>query len=140
MLLVGIGRRFWFEHVVPRIAPEPDGLESSTATLRAMPRELDARDASSVEEDAVSAWMRATESRKAFERAEEAARQAVLLAMGGHEVLRCREAIVTLSQNKSGSVDWKAVAMALAAPKGLVEQHTRPGARVLRVKKVMMEE
>lgn len=129
--LIGIGRAFWFEHVVLGIHPTLDGSESAHRFLaKKYPLHSDEMVKADEEIDALCLELAAR--KRSLEIAKEhisglevslkdfiGARMGILATCGK----------VTWKQIASGGIDYKAIVEVLGAPKELIEQHKRPGYR-----------
>jgi putative phage-type endonuclease len=138
--LLVIGKRFWFDHVVPKVPPRIDGSESALRYLQARhPRNFGTMLPATPESDLLASV--AAESRRKLARAEsekEEAENRLRALIGDHDGIRGEAWKATWKRAKdSDATDWREVAAALAklldakAVAPIVQQHTtaRPGSR-----------
>lgn len=136
--LVDVAERFWRDHIVTGKAPDVDGSESARRWLEKQhPRA--ARDLIEATEDAEAharAYIEASDAAKEAETAKNYHGNRLRQLIGDHDGI---DGVVTWRNNKASKrIDWEAVAREAGANDDLIAQHTitKPGPRVLRVKKL----
>ncbi len=138
--LIIIGRRFWFDHVLPKVPPRIDGSESALRYLQARhPRNFGAMLPATPETDMLASV--AAEARKKLARAEsekEEAENRLRALIGDHDGIQGERWKATWKRAKdSESTDWREFAASLSKhvdPKlvsAAFHEHTvtRPGSR-----------
>lgn len=140
--MVTIAERWWHDHVVKGVMPEPDATERNRAALeRLFPRaERDLLPA----DDEVESLMRAYGVAHVREREAKQEKQRIgnlLCARIGDGTGFVGElGTVTWIPDKSGRTAWAAVARELKAPADLISKHTKAPGRTLRVKLTNLED
>jgi putative phage-type endonuclease len=124
-------RRFWMNHVEPRIPPSAENPYELTAYLtrayaKANGERLRAPPGSGAEE-ALRELRDKRAARKAALREEEVAKARVMSLMGAATVIECEFGRV--AWNESRRAGWMDIAKALNAPRSLVEKHTKSSRR-----------
>ena len=137
-LLVQAAERFWRDHILTRIPPEPTMGADAEVLRRLYPAEKaplmpwpDGRP-----DDVITRWSDLDATAKAAQEEADRAKAQVMAEVGEAAGME-RPGLwrITWKANKaSRKTDWEAVAMGAHAPPGLIEEHTieKPGARVLR--------
>lgn len=130
-LLHGAGRRFWFEHVIPQVAPDIDASEGTKRYLNARyPRNT--RPLLTAPETA-DRWARQFAEADALlssaETLRDEARNALCDYIGDADGIEAPAWRATWKAAKSGGTDWKALAMQLGATPAQIAEFTRPGPR-----------
>jgi len=129
--LMEIGRRFWFEHVVPGVHPTLDGSESAHRFLaKKYALHSDEMVQAPAEIDALCTALAMTKRAiKAQETQVSEIEVQLKDFIGSRMGVLCSTGKVTWKQTASGGIDYKAVVESLKAPKELIDQHRRPGTR-----------
>jgi putative phage-type endonuclease len=133
--LVSVAERFWEDHVLTGIPPEPDASEAAKRVLDRLYPKSNGRLIDS--NDEIAEWAakyavaRIAEKTAKTQRAEAANRLRALLgdASGTDEAPWGHVAWM----DKRGRTEWRAVAKELGATPDLIKKHTGPGARSLTV-------
>lgn len=131
--LVESARRFWDDHVAPRVPPPVDGSRSAEEWLRRRyPRHTDAV----LEADAditalVETFREACVAKAKADRLRKLYEQRIKELMGSAAVLKGDGWKITWREQK-GRVSWQKVAAELGAAEELIERHRAPTARFFR--------
>lgn len=132
--LVEIADRFWVDHVLADVRPDPDGSDSWTEHVkRRFPKDKDPAfiDADEAIRATVAALREARDGIRIAERTEAALVQAIKEYIGDRAGVRfpgaagATEAITWKKAADSRGTDWKAVATALGAQSGLLAEAAR---------------
>lgn len=132
--LLETGRRFWFDHVVPRRPPPVDGSWGAERYLRSR-FPLAKAVTLNAEGELLEAAEELHEARKAMavaKRRDDLASQRVRELMGEASVLRVGDDYITWRGERS-RIDWEAAARAAGVTDKVAEQHRPAPHRVLRL-------
>lgn len=137
-LLTQCAEKFWRDHIVAQVPPEPTAASDQEVLRRLYPREREPLVQIETGGDLdlyVTEWRRFEEYAKDAKSQADRSKASVMSALGEHEGAQTDDWRVTWRQNKpSKKTDWERVARAAGASDELIAEHTREveGPRVLR--------
>lgn len=132
--LIEIGRRFWFENVLPRVEPKPDNSEALYNYLRRLRGEVDSKPREATLEEVVllADLKKVQEEKKEVEARERGYKNSLMTLLGDSTDVSSPLGKVSFKAS-AGSVSWKNVAMDLKPSPELIKEHTSASDRSLRI-------
>jgi predicted phage-related endonuclease len=108
--LIEAEMRFWFEHVIKKVPPAPDGKPATTEALKQMfpgRDDLEAVVLQPQEEDKISRYLALQEQIKGLEKEAERIKQEICLALGDAQIGITRDYVVEWKVRQRQSLDTK---------------------------------
>jgi putative phage-type endonuclease len=108
--LIEAERQFWFEHVIKKVPPAPDGKPATTEALKRMfpgRDDLEAVVLQPQEEDKISRYLALQEQIKGLEKEAERIKQEICLALGDAQIGITRDYVVEWKVRARQSLDTK---------------------------------